>query len=86
MNRRTSAASVGLLTMTFTLFVAGSRADTTDNEQVAEALKLAQSLDSTLETAADATMQLVSGAVTGVGVGLILGSLMIYKYWQGKIT
>lgn len=84
MTRRLGRLTVGLLVAGMALGgVTVVAAD--DGTSVTSVVNTAESTESMLETAALTEQQLGSGLLFGLGVGLILGSVGTYYYWEGRL-
>lgn len=82
-------SGIGVLLAVALVFVAGlvlaGTAGAEDEASVSDAIDAAESVESAIEVAADTTIHLVSGAVVGSGIGLLVGSGLTFFYWRRKI-
>ena len=84
MNRRLGIMIVALLvTASGWIAVIGAADDRSDS--VSEALSLAESTESAVEMASETTWHYVSGAVMGIGLGMVVGGGLVFSYWKRKI-
>lgn len=54
-------------------------------ETLEDATQSSDSAVSAVKTASETPKQYATGALIGLGVGLIIGSAAVYKYWEGKL-
>lgn len=45
----------------------------------------AESVESALKVESETTLQYITGAVLGAGIGVLLGSTAVYEYWRRNI-
>lgn len=55
------------------------------NNAVSEATEAAENVKTALEVASDSVLHLTFGAAVGTGVGLLLGSGIVFVYWRRQI-
>lgn len=84
MNRRLGVLIAALL-VTASGWVAMIGAADDHSDSVSEAISLAESTESAVEIASETTWHYVSGAVVGVGLGMVVGGGLVFSYWRKKI-
>lgn len=84
--RETAALALAVVLVVGTgLVVAVGAVGGDSGEEITAAIETAESVEHALEIASETTVQLVSGAITGAGMGLLLGSGLTFLYWRRQI-